>query len=188
MRVPLYIYCPTIGVDHLSFSCHFCMILIYIYCPNLLILFCHCCMLLILLISLTDCLRFFTIPCLTVLLFPFQEVHAPILSIWGVKIVVIAIFVGFALASIVSLLICFYSILRLSFFCLCFLLLISNLSLSAPHRHYALELILVWSSRLFYPETRISRFNTFSPPCLSCSLFPWIVFKIYILFPAGIFQ
>ncbi|KAG5030500.1 hypothetical protein JHK85_014482 [Glycine max] len=29
-----------------------------------------------------------------------KEVHAPILSIWGVKIVVIAIFVGFALASI----------------------------------------------------------------------------------------
>jgi hypothetical protein len=43
------------------------------------------------------------------LYFPFQEVHAPILSIWGVKIVVIAIFVAFALVSIVSLWICCYS-------------------------------------------------------------------------------
>lgn len=39
-----------------------------------------------------------------------QEIHAPALSIWGVKIVVISIFIGFTLASIVS----YPSLVRLS--------------------------------------------------------------------------
>ena len=34
--------------------------------------------------------------------FHFQEVHAPILSLWGVKLIVVSAFVAFALASIVS--------------------------------------------------------------------------------------
>lgn len=31
-----------------------------------------------------------------------QEIHAPILLLWGVKVVVLALFAGFALAGIVS--------------------------------------------------------------------------------------
>lgn len=47
---------------------------------------------------------FFCLPYsyLVELWFAFQEVHAPILSLWGVKVVVISVFLGCALASIVS--------------------------------------------------------------------------------------
>lgn len=102
--------------------------------------------------------------------FAFQEIHAPILSLWGVKIVVISVFLGWALASIVS---CYDLpppppkssdiIVNISA-CASYASQIKVLSffsffLFKSHRHYALGLNLVWNKRLFFPETPIFRFN-----------------------------
>jgi RsiW-degrading membrane proteinase PrsW (M82 family) len=115
---------------------------------------------------------------LIMLYFPFQEVHAPILSIWGVKMVVIAIFVAFALASIVSLWICFYSyksfqtipLWILTHYFLSSLLSLSILFSSKPHRLWALELNLDWSRRLLFPETHIFRLDILACIMYSCFL------------------
>lgn len=92
---------------------------------------------------------------LIVLHFIFQEIHAPILSLWGVKIVVISAFVAFTLASIVS-------TSSLTIFWLAFFICILFVLPKAEHellncRHFAPGLSLVWNKRLFFLKIHISR-------------------------------
>lgn len=95
-----------------------------------------------------------------ILILHFQEIHAPILSIWGVKIVVISIFVAFTLASIVSyaeFVSIFFSV-EVSFSPSCpFFSLTSDFF---EHRHYAPGLNLVWNRRLFFPKILTFRSNS----------------------------
>lgn len=90
-----------------------------------------------------------------------QEVHAPIISLWGVKLLVISVFVAFSVASIVS---SAWPLTSLSC-CHMFLLFISVFLLVwvahafTSHRHCAPGLNLVWSRRLSFLGIHICRFK-----------------------------
>lgn len=87
----------------------------------------------------------------------FQEIHAPILSLWIVKIVVISIFVAFSLASIVSSNFSSFLSFYVNLHVAVLYMFQFNFRVFQPSRHCAPEFSQVWNRKLFFPKIPIFR-------------------------------